>query len=374
MYDVIILGAGGVGSAALFHLARRGFRVLGLDRFPPGHKRGSSHGQTRAIRQAYFEHPDYVPLLLRAYDLWEELQALRERRLYNPVGLLEIGPPEGSVVPNVLQAAAKHQLAVQSLSRQEVAERFPGFVLPENCAAVFEQQAGYLLVEECVMAHAELAQQHGAELAIGEAVASWAPIDGAVQVRTASQTYLGKQLVIAAGAWAGEMLADCGFSLRVLRKHLHWCANEDARYQQENGAPVFLYETPQGVYYGFPHFDRRGLKVAMHSGGETLDATRDNLLNTSREVDPQERRQVEQFLQAHLPGVSQQPTDHESCFYTMSADEHFVIDRHRRAENVWFAAGLSGHGFKFASVLGEVLADLCEHGRTELPIEFLRRR
>lgn len=367
-YDVIVLGTGGVGSATLFHLAQRGARVLGIDRFPGGHDRGSSHGQTRIIRQAYFEHSDYVPLLLHAYELWADLEENRGEKLLHQVGLLEIGPPQGPVVSGVLESARRHGLKVDRLSADDVADRFPGFEVPDDCEAVFERRAGYLLVERCVLAHLDQATRLGAELCTGESVQKWTADASGVTVQTDRGQYTAGRLVISAGAWARELLADLGIPLRVLRKHLHWYACDDDHYLQDLGCPTFLYETPEGVFYGFPQLDGLGVKVAEHSGGSVVT----DVLHDDRAFEPEDRRRVEAFLSVCLPGVSRRVTGHTTCFYTMSPDEHFLVDRHPAHDNVVFAAGLSGHGFKFTCVLGEILADLALAGRTAHPIDFLR--
>ena len=366
-YDVIILGTGGVGSAATFHLARRGAKVLGLDRFPGGHDKGSSHGETRIIRKAYFEHPNYVPLLHRAYELWGDLEQRAAEKLYHEVGLIEIGPPDGVVVPGVLTSARQHQLRVDELTEQQVVERFPGLAMPAGCGAVFEQNAGYLMVERCVLAHLEQAAKCGAELRTGETILDWQATHRGVIVRTDKNSYSSQTLVITAGAWASDLLASLGIKLRVLRKHLHWYACNDPSYRVDHGCPAFFFETPAGYFYGFPQIDERGVKVADHTGGTEISAP----LVDDKLTEPQDVRRVEQFLRNHLPGVSANPQQHAVCYYTMSPDEHFIVDRHPAHPNVVFAAGLSGHGFKFTSVLGEVLADLASDGATVLPIEFL---
>ena len=367
-YDVIVLGTGGVGSAALFHLAKRGVRTLGLDRFPGGHDRGSSHGQTRVIRQAYFEHPDYVPLLRRAYELWADLEEDNAEQLFYRVGLLEAGPANGVVVSGVLRSAHEHGLDVARLSAADVSDQFPGFRIPADFEAVFEKNAGYLLVERCVLAHLRSAVTRGAETRSGETVIGWRGEGDGVAVETSGGTYHADRLVITAGAWAGTMLHDLGIRLRIVRKHLHWYATTDARYEPHKGCPTFMFEMPDGIYYGFPVLDDLGLKVAEHSGGREVT----DPLTDDRSVEPEDRQRVESFLTRCLPGVSQQPTHHAVCYYTMSPDEHFIVDRHPQFPQVCFAAGLSGHGFKFTSVLGQVLADLALEGATTLPIEFLR--
>lgn len=368
-YDVIVLGTGGIGSAALYQLARRGVRALGLDRFAPGHDRGSSHGETRIIRQAYFEHPDYVPLLLEAYRLWAELEQRSGEPLFSPIGLLEVGPADGVVVPGVRRAAEKYGLQIENLTPREANRRFPGLRVPDDCEAVFERQAGYLRVEQCVKTHIEQACRLGAEFAEQEVV-RWRAEDDRVTVTTNRATFAARRLIIAGGAWSSRLLAELNLSLRVLRKHLHWYSAADAHYHESHGCPAFFYEMPQGYYYGFPARDALGVKVAEHSGGDDVP----DPLAVDRSLDPVERERVERFLEDRLPGVRRQATRHAVCMYTMSPDEHFIVDQHPRHEEIVFAAGLSGHGFKFATVLGATLADLALEGATDLPIEFLNCR
>ena len=365
-YDAIVLGTGGIGSAALYQLARRGARVLGLDRFPPGHDRGSSHGETRIIRQAYFEHADYVPLLLEAYRLWDELERRCGERLFYPIGLLEVGPADGIVVPGVRRAAEKYGLEIENLSAREAHSRFPGLRVPDDCEAVFERQAGYLRVERCVKEHIEQACRLGADFEQQEAV-RWLAEEDRVMVTTNQATFTARRLIIAGGAWSSRLLADLHLSLRVLRKHLHWYPAADASYQERSGCPAFFYEMPQGYYYGFPARDALGVKVAEHSGGDEVP----DPLEVDRSLDQAERQRVERFLQERLPGVGRQATHHAVCMYTMSPDEHFIVDHHPEHEEVAFAAGMSGHGFKFAPVLGNALADLALEGASDLPIGFL---
>jgi sarcosine oxidase len=368
-YDAIVLGTGGVGSAALWQLARRGHRVLGMDRFPGGHDRGSSHGQSRAIRQAYFEHPNYVPLLREAYRLWEELEQEQHESLFSRTGLLEVGPADGIVVPGVLASAQQHGLSVDLLSRAEACRRFPEFSFPDDARIVFERDAGYLRVEACVLAHLRAALAAGASVVYGDAVESWRPAGDAIEVQTASSTYRAARLVITAGPWAASLLGELQLPLRIVRKHLHWYATAPSSYRPEDGCPVYFFELGTAFFYGFPQLDARGVKIAEHTGGQVID----DPLSDPRAVDARDRNRVESFLRRCLPQVTLQPTDHEVCFYTMTPDQHFVVDRHPDHGQVVFACGLSGHGFKFASVLGRILADLAIEGRTDLPIAFLSR-
>jgi len=366
-YDCIVLGTGGVGSAACWQLSRRGAAVLGLDRFPPGHDRGSSHGQTRIIRQAYFEHADYVPLLLRAYELWAELEQAAGQTLFEGIGLLQIGPADGAVISGVLRAAALHSLPVETLSATESNRRFPGFHVPDHLTAVFESRAGLLHVEACVRAHAAAAVAAGAELLSGLTVQGWDAKPGEVVVRTDRGDFRAAKLIVTAGAWSADLLACPQVPLRVLRKHIYWFPAPRPEHQASRGAPTFLYELPHGVFYGFPAINADGLKCGEHSGGEpVLDP-----LHDPRLADERDQQRVSSFVGDYLPGVAPQFHSRSVCFYTMSPDEHFVVDRHPQHANVCFAAGLSGHGFKFTGVLGQVLADWTLEGKTALPVEFL---
>ncbi len=366
-YDVIVLGTGGVGSAALYHLARRGAKVLGLDRFPAAHDRGSSHGRTRIIRQAYYEHPDYVPLTFRAYELWNELQQCHGEQLLHEAGLLQIGPGGGQVLSGVRQSARRHGLRVEELSADEIVARWTGLRVPGGMCGLYEPRAGYLRVEACVAAHLAQAQRLGAELRTDEAAVSWRAEAAGVSVSTPRGTYAAKGLAIAAGSWSSQVLADLNVPLEVRRKHQYWFACDDPAYRPAAGCPAYLYELPQGIFYGFPHIDEWGVKVARHTGGDTVA----DPLHVNRDIDPEDLRLVEDFLAAHLPGVQPRLLHHSVCMYTMTPDEHFLVDRHPRYPQVAFVAGLSGHGFKFTCVLGEALADLATEGRTELPIGFL---
>ena len=369
-FDAVVLGVGGVGSAALYHLAARGLRVLGVDRFLPGHDRGSSHGQTRLIRQAYHEHPAYVPLVQRAYALWHELEQLSGRELYRQVGILEAGPADGQVMPGVLASARQHHLAVEQLDAAELARRFPGFCIPADFAAVFEAQAGYLRVEDCTRTYVDLALLRGASLRIGGQVRSWKSHGDAIRLQLDDGEIEAARLVVTAGAWARDLLAGVRVPFEVVRKPLYWFDAPEAIYGERHGGPGFIFETGEGNFYGFPFVAGQGLKCAEHTGGETVA----DPLNVNRQPIDAETARVRQFVARWLPRASTEPTNFAVCLYTLSPDRNFVVDRHPEHPQVCFAAGLSGHGFKFASVLGEVLADFAAQGRSPLPVDFLSCR
>jgi sarcosine oxidase len=369
-YDAIVLGTGGIGSAAIYELARRGVHVLGIDRFDPPHDRGSTHGQSRAIRQAYFEHPDYVPLLLESYRLWRELEQHVGRNLLNEVGVLQVGPAGGTVVPGVLRAATEHKLSIEELGANEIELRWPGLRVPNNLVGVFEPRGGYLLVEDCVRAHLHAAQAADATMLPNTEVDGWNATDSEVRVRTSAGEFTAARLVVTAGAWAAQLLSDLKIGLTVRRKSLFWFHTTSPKCELASGLPVYLYELPTGTFYGFPQLDPRGVKVAEHTGGQPItDPT-----TVDREINPDDERQLGEFIAACLPEVSRNVTDHATCLYTMSPDENFIVDRHPAHPNISFAAGLSGHGFKFAPVLGRALADLALDGKTALPIDFLSLR
>jgi len=372
-WDAIVIGTGGMGSSALLHLARRGVRVLGIDQFRPPHDRGSSHGETRIIRQAYFEHPDYVLLLRRAYTLWEELEQFSGESLLHRVGLMMAGAPESEGVTGTLRAAREHHLPLDVLTVEEARRRFPAYHYEDHWTTLFEPVAGYLTVERCVAAHLQQALQHGAQLLTDTPVRSWKSragksAAGTIEVQTDTETHVAPVVVITAGAWAGQLLGELGCPLRPVRKTLHWFAASDAKWDVSAGNPTFFFDLPEGQFYGFPRLDGATIKVAEHTRGESVP----DPSQLDRQIQDADYAGVQSFLQRYLPGTGTTPVRSSVCMYTFSPDGHFVIDRHPQIPGVVLGAGFSGHGCKFATVIGEVLADLALQGQTALPIEFLR--
>lgn len=367
--DVIVLGTGGVGSAVLWQLASRGLRVTGLDQHPPAHGYGSSHGQSRIIRKAYFEHADYVPLLERAYKLWDELgERVGRTDLFERCGLLQVGPPDGTIISGVLESARRHGLTVETPDAEEVRRAFPQYRVPPGDAAVYEQDAGFLRVEECVLACLNAAEAAGATLRTGVTVHEWRASGDGVELRTSEGTCHAGALVITGGAWAPQLLADLGVPMVVRRKPLFWLEASTRSHLLATGCPCFFYDRPAGQFYGFPELTPGdGVKIACHSGG---DLVADPAL-VDRSLDEVDLAKVRHFASEWFPGVGGKLLQEKTCLYTMSPDEHFIIDRHPRHRNIVFAAGLSGHGYKFASVLGEILSDLLVDGESALPVDFL---
>lgn len=368
--DCIVVGTGGIGSAALFHLARRGARVLGLDQYPPAHDKGSSHGDTRAIRLVYFEHPDYVPLLRRSFELWESLDAESDTSLLRKTGILQAGPADGEVLTGLIEAARVHDLPMERLDPAEVSNRFPGFTIDEADSAIFDPNGGILAVEDCIRAHIRFAVSSGATLETGDAVRHWYVNRGLVTVETETARYTARRLVITPGPWAPRLLPKFAPHLHLLRKSLFWFANEEDCYRLDNDCPVFLFEKGEHTFYGFPAIDDKGIKIADHAGGKPLESPE----ALDRHVHTDELEAVSLTLRQRLPRAGHQLNHHTTCMYTMTRDGHFIVGGYPGVPEVSIVAGLSGHGFKFASVLGEVMADLVLDGRTELPIDFLSPR
>jgi sarcosine oxidase len=371
-YHTIIIGLGAMGSAAAYHLAKRNVKVLGLDQFSIPHDKGSSHGHSRMIRMAYYEHPHYVPLLRRAYELWHELDKDAGEPVLHITGGLYMGPPSGPVVHGTLEAAKLHGLPHALLDRAQMRRLFPHFTIPEGYVCVSEPKAGLLLSEKAIGRHATAALLHGAELHGHEPVFDWTSTDNGVSVRTPRDTYHAERLVFCAGAWTGKLLADLGVSLVVTRQILAWVwPRRSHNFFRYGVMPVWGIEQPDGsLAYGFPMMpDHPGFKLARHAPGLPTDPDR-----LDRNTTADDEREIREILQRYLPDADGPLLSLRTCMYTNSPDHHFIIDRHPRHDNVFLAAGFSGHGFKFASVIGEILADLAQHDRTNHPIDFLSLR
>ena len=366
-YEVIVMGVGGMGSAALYALARRGAKVCGIERFGVAHDRGSSHGDTRIIRKAYFEHPDYVPLLHRAYELWAELEEAAGADLFTQCGFLTVAQPGSASIQGLEACYGAHDMPHERLAAAEITERFPQ-IKPESGAVGFlDPLGGYLRVEDCVTQHIEQARAAGAELLTETAVLSWHPIDGGVVVRTADTEITARRLVMATGAWAAPELERLGVTIQVWRKVLFWYDTPEPGPFLADSFPTFYVEKDYGHFYGFPSVDDQGVKVAEHLAATPID----DPTAVQRALLPEDEPPVQRFLSETFPAVLPGHTKHAVCMYTMTPDENFVIDRHPLHPQVVICGGFSGHGFKFASVVGEIVADLALEGATRHRIEFL---
>lgn len=363
-YDVIVIGAGGMGSAVAYELARRGRSVLALEQFHLAHPFGSSHGHTRIIRKAYYEHADYVPLLHRAFERWHDLEQRTGKHLLTQCGCLSLGTMQSPVVNGVLSAASQHRLDVEYLDAAGLKSAYPQFTMPADYVGVWERAAGFLFVEECVQAHLDAAIDFGADIHVEEFVTDWAVAGDSVEVTTSAGTYTAAKLVITAGAWLPEMAKEIGHPFTVMRQVMWWVQPGQPADFRRDRFPIFLADTPAGTFYGHPMIDQRGVKLAQHYGSEELAGPGE----VNESVNDEDEIPIRDFLGKYLPGVDGEVGEAQTCMYTMTPDRHFVLDAHPEHPNVLIAGGFSGHGFKFASVVGEIMADLADTGKTAWPI------
>ncbi len=367
-YNVIVVGLGAMGSATAYQLARRGIRVLGLDRFTPPHAFGSSHGETRIIREAYFEHPVYVPMVQRAYELWRDLEKKSGTTLLRETGGVMIGKPDSDLVKGARHSAELHGLRHEMLTAGELRRRFPALHPESDMVAVWESRAGVLFADACITAHLAQARRHGAELRYEEPMLRWEPEEDGVRVLTAKAEYRARQLIVTAGAWISALFPD--LPLRVERQVLFWFEEVSAPEMcRPERCPVHLWQFDgRRFFYGFPNVGN-GVKVAFHHGGEitTVDSVR-------REVAPDEVEDIRAAMRRFLPAVNGTLRATTVCAYTNTPDEHFLIDHHSAHPQVLITSACSGHGFKFSPVIGEILADLSQHDQPRFDLSQFRRR
>jgi sarcosine oxidase len=366
--DVIVIGLGAMGSATLYELSRRGVRALGIDQFAPPHRLGSTHGRTRIIREAYFEHPLYVPLVRRAYELWDELQEVSGKTLFRPTGGLMIGPPDGVLVAGARRSAVEHAVPHELLTADEVRRRWPVYDPPEDHAALFEVRAGLLLPEACVETYLDLARRNGAAVRADERVQSWRARGGAVTVVTNAHTYTARRLVVAAGAWLRELVADLTLPLVVERQMFHWF-RPSSRPELHAAArcPLALWEFERDrMVATFPDLGD-GVKVGVHHEGETTDPAA-----VRRDVTAEEDADARALLSRLMPDAAGPLVESRVCLYTNTPDHDFVVDTHPAHPEAVLLSPCSGHGFKFASVIGEIAAELTARGESPFDLSPFR--
>ncbi len=382
-FDVVVAGLGATGSAAVAELARRGKTVLGLDRFRPPHDQGSSHGDTRVIREAYFEHPLYVPLVQRAYERWRELEKRRGRPLLETTGALLVGADDGVMIEGARASARQHGLASTELTATEIRRRYPVLHPDSATVGLLEPRAGVLFPEACIRAFLNDAAEGGAELRFAEPLLEWRSTQSAIEIRTDHGWVSAGRLILASGAWipelvpvlarenAGSKLSGAdphqSATLEVERQVMHWVEPAERQAFQAGVLPVFLFAESDGVVlYGLPDFGG-GLKVALHHGGCSTTAS-----SLNREVAKEDVDALRRVLAKRIPTADRQPLRSVVCMYTNTADGHFLIDEHPEHPRMLVASACSGHGFKFASVLGEILADLVVDGETAFDLAPFR--
>ncbi len=357
--DVAVVGLGAAGSAAALTLARRGVRVVGFDRFQPPHVHGSSHGRSRVIREAYYESPAYVPLIQRAYQLWEALEREAGTTLLQRTGGLMLGAAEGGLVRGARRSAEEHGLPFELLDAAEIRRRFPPFHAPAGTVGVLEPRAGILDPERAIETMLAQARAAGADLRPGTTVEGWRGTADGIELATSAGPVLAGRVVCTAGPWMGEWLGAAAPPLAVERQVMYWFAPEDPAPFGAGRLPVFIWEWEPGrLFYGIPD-QGQGFKVAQHHGGEATTAG-----GVRRQVLAEEVSAMRQLLRRFIPDADGPPLDAVTCLYTNTPDHHFLLGAHPAEPRLVLGSACSGHGFKFAPVLGEVLADLALTGHT----------
>lgn len=366
--DIAILGLGAVGSATAYSLSKRGQSVIGFDMLTPPHALGSTHGQSRIIREAYFEHPLYVPIIRRSYECWAELEEAGGEKLLLQTGGLLLGPSQGTLVAGTRLSADRHKLDYEILSAKQLREHYPPFRANDSTVAVWEPRAGILLPEKCVEVHLRLAGEQGVDLHFNEPVTEWAPHRNGVRIKTDKGEYKASMLVLAPGPWLSDTVPELGLPLTVERQVLYWFepAGERENFELDR-MPIFAWEyAPEALFYGFPNLGD-GVKVALHHQGQLTD-----IESIDRAVSPEETEAMRMILSAVIPDLAGPLLKTEVCMYTNTPDEHFILDFHPQLDQVLVASACSGHGFKFSAVVGEILADLVIRGESAFDLSPFR--
>ena len=367
-YDAIVIGVGGMGSAAVYHLARRGLKVLGLEKYAVPHEMGSSHGYSRMIRYTLQEHPSYVPLVRRSYELWHEMEETAGEELMVTTGSIRAGAPDSPFFLNAKEACDLHSIPYEILTPSEVNKRFPGYRFPEEISSVYQADGGFLLPERCIVTHVQAAERAGADVHSQETVLDWEVRGDGVQVRTDRDTYTAGRLVVTAGPWAANLVPELAAYAVPERQVMGWFQPERPELYTAETFPVFGVFTEEGRYYGFPSHVVPGFKIGRaHHLLQKVDPDA-----IDREVHPEDEDILRQAVNRYFPLAAGKLLDRKTCMYTNTPDGHFMIGTLPGQPQVSVAAGFSGHGFKFASVIGEIMADLTQNGATEHDINLFR--
>ena len=372
-YDVIVIGVGSMGSSACYHISKQGHSVLGLEQFDIPHEMGSHTGQSRIIRKAYFEHPNYVPLLERAYHNWQSLEQEISNQIYFKTGLLYFGPSTHLLIKGTQKSAIKYGIEVNEFDRKEQLDKFPQFKVPENYTNLIEVDAGFVTPERAILSYTEQALKYKAIIHTKEKTLEWSKKDGIIQVKTNKQIYKCKKLVLTTGAWTSKF-SDIK-NLDVTRQILAWAKPEKQDMFELNTFPCWTFADPSvnGIYYGFPSLpsssfeESIGIKFAHHTKGKLSDP---DIVN--KNVSKEEEKTLVEAITKFIPKGIETITTTKTCLYTYSPDEDFILDFYNNNEDVVIASGFSGHGFKFASVIGEILSELITKGKSIHPINFLK--
>ena len=367
-FDCIVIGVGAMGSATLYNLAKRGRRVLGLEQFDIPHAEGSSHGVNRIIRLAYYEHPSYVPLLRRAYELWSEIESIAGEQLIYKTGSIDTAPAGHEVFEGSLESCLLHDIPHRVLNHAQINEQFPGYQLPVGHMGILQQDGGFVLSERSIVAYANAAMSEGAEIHAREVVSGWEPDQGGVRIFTDRGEYTAERLIITAGAWSSGLIPILEGLAVPERQVLAWLQPIDGSLYTPEVFPVFNAYFDEGRYYGFPVFGIPGFKVGRyHHLEEIID-----LDSTIKTVNGEDEALLRSAVKKYFPKANGTTMTLKTCMFTNTPDEHFIVDSLPGNTQVVVAAGFSGHGFKFASVIGEILSDLAIKVETEHDIDLLK--
>ena len=374
-FNVIVIGVGSMGSSACDYLSKRGYKVLGLEQFDITHENGSHTGQSRIIRKAYFEHPDYVPLLSRAYEGWKSLEEETGEQVYFKTGLLYSGRGKDEIINGVKLSASLYNIPLENLDKNLFEKKFPQFKIPENFETVFEPDAGFVTPEKTIRLYTELSKKYGATIHTNEKLIKWKKEGDGMEIKTNSEIYYCNKLIITAGAWAGKLIPGFANKIKVTRQFLAWIKPKHPQKFSLGNFPCWLIddENVPGCYYGFPMLSTEkfgppeGLKLAHHYPATITDPD-----NVNRTVTNDDIENLKFAMNKYFPGEFDSVLSGKICLYANSPDENFIIDGlPGYEENVFIACGFSGHGFKFVPVVGKILSDLAIDGKTKLPIDFL---
>jgi len=368
-WDVAVIGLGAMGSATIYALAKRGLHVIGIDRLEPPHDRGSSHGESRVIRLAYFEDPAYVPLLRLAYEHWRALEALTGEGVLSVTGVLEAGFKGAPAIEGSIRSALEHQLPHEVLQPSEVNERFPAFSIPNDWRCVYQPDGGVLQPEKAIELFLRAASARGAAIRTRTPVTAVQPVGDSVRIKLATGEHFDVgSAVLAAGAWMTSLLPKLGNHLTLTRQPLVWFRPRDARWVHPDRMPVFFLQTPDDLIYGFPDIFGSGVKIASHLSAGTLSGP--DVLRA--DASAEEKAHLKAVIERYIPAAAGDACRSTTCIYTRSPDGHFVLGLHPEHPQIVIASACSGHGFKFASLFGEILADLSTKRATEAPIDLFR--
>jgi sarcosine oxidase len=368
-FDVIVAGVGAMGSSALMQLARRGKRVLGIEKFHLGHQMGSSHGRTRLLRLHYFEGSAYVPMMKRAVEVWNDTGKRAGRTLFHPIGAVDIAPEGSGIVENARQSCLENGLTHEMLDSAEIRRRFPAFRVDDRAIGLFQPDSGYVESENAILAHAGLATADGADIRVDCPLLDFAPTaDGGVSVRTPAGTFTAGSLILSVGAWIGKVVPQFDAIFRPVRQTIAFLNPLERRWLTPKHLPGFTFLAEDGHYYGFPLLDHPGMKIGgPHLSFKTIDPE----IEERRHL-PDQLALIRDFARRHVPDAAGEPLTLGGCIYTNVADEHFVVDYLPGAPQVIIASPCSGHGFKFASVMGEILADMATGATPAFDLSMFR--